>query len=206
MKRILCAAVAMSAIAGAAQAQDSESIAINAEVGSKCGVYGNTLTVTLPQDLTDANAMIRNGVTGEIATALNGARLIAFCNDIGNTVQVERAVLSNTDSSVTDNGGLASAGFAHYVRYELDMSLNNAFLDSTTTAGASAADRFGGHNSLSSSATWLQFAQASGGAAVPSSNAANQKFAASGWASLTDRRLAAGNYVGSVRVTVTPGA
>lgn len=204
MKRILCATAGLMAIAGAANAQDVESLAINGEVAAKCGVYGSTLTVDLPQELTNENAMLRGAVSGEIATALNGARLIAFCNGVGNTVQVERAVLANTDASITDNGSLASGGFAQYVKYELDMSLNGTVLDSTTSATASPANRFGGHNSGSSSATWLQF-QAVGNA-VPSSNSSNNKFAASGWASLTDRRMAAGNYVGSVRVTVTPGA
>lgn len=205
MNRIAFAAASAAAlmIAGAASAQDSQSVAINASVAPKCGVSAQQTTVTLSQDLTDSDAKVRSGVTTEIASALNGARIIAFCNGVNNSVEVKRAVLARTGSTGT---GLAEGGFAQFIRYNLDTTLNGVALDSTSTDGASTvASRFGGLTSLSDTNTHVRFAQAaSNGAPVASSNGSTPT--AINWSSLTDRRLAAGAYTGSVEVTVTPGA
>src|SRR5690606_29022120 len=98
-------------------------------------------------------------------------------------------------------------GFAQFVRYNLDTSINGLALDSTSTDGGTVvADRFGGHDSGSSTATHVKFAQAaSNGAAVASSSGATPT-AATGWASLTDRRLAAGDYTGYVTIELTPAS
>lgn len=205
MNRIAFAAASAAAllVAGAASAQDTQSVAINASVAAKCGVSAQQTTVTLGADLTDADAKVRTGVTTEIANALNGARIIAFCNGVNNTVEVKRAVLARTGST---GSGLTDGGFAQFINYNLDASLNGVALDSTSSAGASTvASRFGGHISLSDSNTHVRFAQAaSNGAPVASSNGSTPT--ATNWSSLTDRRLAAGTYTGSVEVTVTPSA
>ena len=205
MNRIAFAAASAAAllVAGAASAQDTQSVAINASVAAKCGVSAQQTTVTLGADLTDADAKVRTGVTTEIANALNGARIIAFCNGVNNTVEVKRAVLARTGST---GSGLTDGGFAQFINYNLDASLNGVALDSTSSAGASTvASRFGGHISLSDSNTHVRFAQAaSNGAPVASSNGSTPT--ATNWSSLTDRRLAAGTYPGSVEVIVTPGA
>lgn len=205
MNRIAFAAASAVAllVAGAASAQESKSVAINASVAPKCGVSAQQTTVTLAADLTDADARVRSGVTTEIANALNGARIVAFCNGVNNSVEIKRAVLARTGAA---GNGLADGGFAQFIRYNLDATLNNIALDSTSTAGASnVASRFGGHISLSDSNTHVRFAQAvSNGAPVASSNGSTST--ATDWSSLTDRRLAAGTYTGSVEVIVTPGA
>ena len=205
MNRTAFVAVSAAAlmIAGAASAQDSQTVAINASVAPKCGVSAQQTTVTLAQDLTDSDAKVRSGVTTEIANALNGARIIAFCNGVNNSVEVKRAVLARTGSTGT---GLTDGGFAQFIRYNLDASLNGVALDSTSTDGASTvASRFGGLTSLSDTNTHVRFAQAaSNGAPVASSNGSTPT--AANWSSLTDRRLAAGAYTGSVEVVVTPGA
>ena len=205
MNRIALVAASTAAllVAGAASAQDSQSVAINASVAPKCGVSAQQTTVTLAADLTDADAKVRSGVTTEIANALNGARIVAFCNGVNNSVEVKRAVLARTGAT---GSGLADGGFAQFIRYNLDTSLNGVALDSTSTEGASTvASRFGGHISLSDSNTHVRFAQAaSNGAPVASSNGSTPT--ATNWSSLTDRRLAAGAYTGSVEVIVTPGA
>ncbi|WP_313472129.1 hypothetical protein [Brevundimonas sp.] len=205
MNRIAFVAASAAAllVAGAASAQDSQTVAINASVAPKCGVSAQQTTVTLAADLTDADAKVRSGVTTEIANALNGARIVAFCNGVNNSVEVKRAVLARTGATGT---GLADGGFAQFIRYNLDASLNGVALDSTSTDGASTVpSRFGGHISLSDSNTHVRFAQAaSNGAPVASSNGSTPT--ATNWSSLTDRRLAAGAYTGSVEVIVTPGA
>ncbi|MBL4897184.1 MAG: hypothetical protein JKY75_10050, partial [Erythrobacter sp.] len=125
------------------------------------------------------------------------------CNAPNSQVEVQRAVLARVGATGT---GLTDGGFSQFVRYNLDTSINGLALDSTSTVGASTvANRFGGHISLSSTATHLQFAQAaSNGQAVASSNGSTST--ATDWSSLTDRRLAAGNYTGFVNVILTPGA
>lgn len=206
MKRIVIAAATaalVAGVAGTASAQVNKQVDINGTVASKCGISAQSSTVTLANDLTDANAKVRSAVTQEIATALNGAKIVAFCNHGNSQVNVERAVLARDGAT---GNGLTTGDFAQFIRYNLDASINGLFLDSTTTAGASTvAQRFGGHDSLSSTATHLQFApSASGGAAVASSNGSSP--IATNWSSLTDRRLAAGAYTGYVNVTLTPGA
>lgn len=204
MKNILIAAasVATIAFAGTASAQQA-SVDINAAVASKCGISTQQSVITLGTDLTDDQARVRGAVTQEIATALNGAQIVAFCNAPNSTVNVERGVLTRVGATGT---GLTDGGFAQHVRYNLDTSINNLFLDSTSTAGGSTvANRFGGHISLSSTATHLRFDPAtSAGTAVASTNGSSPT--ATNWSSVTDRRLAAGSYTGFVTVTLTPGA
>lgn len=204
MNRIAFVAASAAAllVAGAASAQ-SKTVVINGEVAAKCGVSAQQSTVALSADLTDSNAKVRGAVTNEIAAALNGAQIVAFCNGVNNTVEIKRAVLARVGST---GNGLTDGDFAQFIRYNLDASLNGLFLDSTTTAGASAVGaRFGGHDSLSSAATRVAFsASTTGGTAVATSNGTNST--ATDWSSLTDRRLAAGSYTGSVEVVLTPGA
>lgn len=204
MKKIVLAAttaILSLGLASAASAQ-SQAIDINADVDSKCGISAASTVVTLG-DLTGSNAKVRSAVTQEIANGLNAAKIIAFCNAPNSTVNVERSVLARVGATGT---GLTDGGFAQFVRFNLDASINGLALDSTSTAGGSTvAQRFGGHDSGSSTATHLQFAPAtSAGAAVASSNGSTPT--ATNWSSLTDRRLAAGDYVGEVEVTLTPGA
>lgn len=205
MKRILFAAasVAALALAGAASAQDSQSVGVSASVAAKCGVSAQSTTVTLANDLTDADAKVRADVTTEIANALNTARIVAFCNGVNNNVTVERAVL-RLDGATSN--GLAAGGFAQYIRYNLDASLNGLVLDTTSVAGPSTvAQRFGGHVSLGDSNTHVRFAQAgTSGAAVATQGGSS--LISTDWTSNTDRRLAAGTYTGSVNVIVAPAA
>ncbi len=205
MNRIAFVAASAAAllVAGAASAQDTQSVAINASVAPKCGVSAQQTTVTLAADLTDADAKVRSGVTTEIANALNGARIVAFCNGVNNSVEIKRAVLARTGATGTST---TEGGFAQFIRYNLDATLGGVALDSTSTDGASTvASRFGGHISLSDSKTHVLFAQAaSNGAPVAAANGSTPT--ATNWSSLTDRRLAAGAYTGSVEVIVTPGA
>lgn len=199
----LAASVAALGIASTASAQQvSQQVDINAIVGSKCGISAQQTSVTIG-DLTGADAKVRSAVTEEIATALNNAKIVPFCNAPNSKVEVQRAVLARTGASGT---GLADGGFAQFVRYNLDASINNQFLDSTSSDGATTvANRFGGHVSLSDAKTHLLFSQASvGGAPVASSNGSSPT--ADNWSSLTDRRLASGNYAGYVNVILTPGA
>jgi len=205
MKKFLIAAVSVAtlAVAGTASAQAvNQQVDINANVGAKCGISAQQTTVTIG-DLTGADAKVRSAVTQEIATALNNAKIVPFCNTPNSQVEVQRAVLARVGANGT---GLADGGFAQFVRYNLDASVDNQFLDSTATDGPTqVANRFGGHVSLSSTATHLRFAQAStNGTPVATSNGSSP--ISNNWSSLTDRRLASGNYTGYVNVILTPGA
>ena len=204
MKRSILAASAAAVFAvaaGSANAADTR-IDINAQVDSKCGISSQASSITLG-DLTDANAKVRSTVTEEIAQKLTDTRVVAFCNNGGSNVRVARAVLALDGASGT---GLAQGDFAQFIRYNLDTSINGLALDSTSTdEGSTVAQRFGGHDSLSSAATRVQFVKAaSQGAAVASSNGSSRT--ATNWSSLTDRRLAAGNYSGYVSIELTPAA
>ena len=204
MKKIAFAAASAAALLVAGTASAQQQVDINGFVASKCGVSAQSTTVNLANDLTDISAMPRADVTTEIAAALNGARIIAFCNQVNSQVEVKRSVLRLVG---TNNGNGVGGGFANQIRYNLDASLGGNFLDSTTTAGASTvAARFGGHSSLSDTNTHVRFAPASsqGSAVATMGNLADQY--AHNWGANTDRRLAAGNYQGAVQVILTPGA
>lgn len=206
MNRVIFAAASAAAflVAGAASAQvttANQTVTINGNVEAKCGVSAQTSTINLASDLTDGQALVRPAVTQEIATALNAARIIPFCNGASNQVEIKRAVLARSGAT----GGGLLGDFAQYVRYNLDASLGGTTLDSTSTDGASAAGRFGGHNSAGSAATHLNFAPAqTGGNAVAASGGSD--VTAGVWTPRTDRRLAAGAYQGYVEVVLTPGA
>jgi hypothetical protein len=206
MKKIIFAASAVAvfaATAGAASAAPVETtININAQVDSKCGISANASSIALG-DITGANAKVKSTVTEDIAQKLTDAKVIAFCNAPNSTVKVERAVLARVGATGTS---LTSGGFAQFVRYNLDTSINGLALDSTSTDGGTVvADRFGGHDSAGSTATHVQFAKAAvNGTAVASSNGSSET--ATNWSSLTDRRLAAGDYTGYVTVELTPAS
>lgn len=203
MKRIILAAstaIALAATAGAVSAAETTRIDINAQVASKCGISASSALITL-DELTGADAKVRSNVTEEIATKLNQAKVIPFCNKGGSQVKVERAVLAVAAPSGT---GTTTGGFAQYVRYNLDTSIAGLALDTTSVAGASTvAQPFGGHTSASDANTHIKFEKAAlNGTAVASSNGSTA--IATDWSSLTDRRLIAGNYSGYVTIELTP--
>lgn len=206
MKRIILAAstaAIFAATAGTASAAPvSTQIDVNAQVDSKCGISATSSSITLG-DITGANAKVLSTVTDDIATKLTAAKVIAFCNAPNATVKVERGVLTRVGATGNQP---TSGGFAQFVRYNLDTSIDGLALDSTSTAGGTVvADRFGGHDSSSSTATHVKFVKATAdGTAVASSNGSSPT--ATNWSSLTDRRLAAGNYTGFVTIELTPGA
>lgn len=205
MKRIILAAASVALFAGSASAQSvNQTVTFEGEVAAKCGISAQSSSFVLNSDLTDSAARVRAAVTQEIADGLNNARIVGFCNGLNNNVTVERDVLARDGAT---GNGLTDGGYAQFIRYNLDASINGLPLDSTGTPGATTVtQRFGGHISLSDSNTHIRFApSASNGTAVATSNGATRN-AATGWSSLTDRRLAAGDYTGAVTVTLSPAA
>lgn len=205
MKRIILAAtsaIALAATAGAASANETTRIDIDAQVASKCGISSSSSLITL-DELTGADAKVRSNVTEEIATKLNQAKVIPFCNKGGSKVTVERAVLAVAGASGTS---VTTGGYAQFVRFNLDTSINGLPLDTTSVAGGSTvAQPFGGHTSAGDVNTHIKFVKAAvDGTAVASSNGSSA--VATNWSSLTDRRLIAGDYTGYVTVELTPGA
>lgn len=203
MKRIILAAstaIVFAATAGVASAEDTATININALVASKCGITASSSLITL-DELTGADAKVRSNVTEEIATKLNQAKVIPFCNKGGSQVKVERAVLAVANPNGTST---TTGGFAQFVRYNLDTSINGVALDTTSVAGPSTvAQPFGGHTSAGDANTHIKFVKAAvDGTAVASSNGSSA--VATNWSSLTDRRLIAGTYSGYVTVELTP--
>ena len=204
MKRIILAAtsaIALAATAGAASAAETAQININAEVASKCGIKTSSSLISLT-DITGTDAKVRSDVTADIATKLNEAKVIPFCNKANSTVKVERAVLTLAGGTT----GLAAGGYAQAVRYNLDASIGNVALDTTSVAGASTvAQPFGGHTSEGDVNTHIKFVEAvQNGKAV--ATVGNFSPVATDWGANTDRRLIAGSYTGYVTIELTPGA
>ena len=124
MKKLVSAATAVAlsiGFAGAASAQVvNQQVDINANVASKCGISAQQTSITLG-DLTDANAKVRSAVTQEIATALNNARIIGFCNAPNSQVEVQRAVLARVGpggalGTGSEAVGAVRAGAAKFAR------------------------------------------------------------------------------------------
>lgn len=205
MKKIAFAAASAAAllVAGTASAQQVQ-VDVNGFVASKCGITSRQMAVFLNNDLTNDQAKVRSTVTQEIADALNGARIVAFCNQVNSQVEVKRAVLRLNGWTNAEGAG---GGFANQIRYNLNASLGGNLLDSTSSAGASTvAARFGGHDSLSDTNTHVRFAPSNNDGAAVATMSQHADAYTTSFSSNTDRRLAAGTYQGAVQVILTPGA
>lgn len=227
MKRILLAAAAITAMAGAAQAQVAavaqpkveRAITVNAAADAYCGINGAGTSVNLSQNLVNSNAMVVGGaVQDDIVSKLNALNLTAFCNGANNTVNLQRSALSLGGTN-TSRDNLTSEGFAQAVIYDLGVAIagavrgdgatfaNNVIEDTTDGQGGPfPVGRFG----PTGTGAAVTFADAVSSGAYNTARATTRTTGgvfgpSSNYSSLNGTRLAAGSYSGEVRLELTPG-
>lgn len=209
---LILAVVASAAMAVPAFAQeggsnnDSATITVNGSTSAKCNIAGTDTTVQLGSyDLTNDQGRARNNVGSRVANALTALDMHAWCTGGQNRVVLSRTSLQATSSA---NGGLTETGFAQNIIYDVVLKIDGLTrtdrtddLIEATEDGTNGpvVNRFGptGQGAKLSFATFGTESSATsvGGTATLS----RDDYTA------TNARLVAGNYQGTVTLTLEPG-
>jgi hypothetical protein len=219
LNRLLAAAASLVALAIAAPAfaadtPDSTDVTINGTIAPACSVTATSNSVTLPDgSIANSDSYVNPGVAAAIANALNGAGVYAWCNGNHNAVVVSRTAL-------VTNGGVDQNGFASGVRYDLWITIADAFATNTNSSlvdgssdGAGNGPGIGVGTSYYVSAfgqpgpgTQVIFSAEGGTGNVSAvSNPSPSYDGPYGGFTTTNARLLAGTYTGHVTITLTPG-
>lgn len=208
----VAAAIYLPATAMAAPLAGSVAgVTVGGATPPKCEVSAAATTVTLSDDLTNENGRVKNNVGGKVADMLNTLNVKGWCTGNRNALVVSRSTLNHGD------GQRDEAGFNHAILYDINVNVANAFdtegsplADGTTDGPASgpgiggAANRPALRFGAEGAGEDFTFSQAGQASAVT-----NGRFAESGSENgeftLSNARIAAGEYSGTVTITLTPG-
>lgn len=218
MIKTLLAAAAVSAIGVAAPAFAQDTTApsttvfhINAENPAKCQVTANNTAVTLANDSVSNSQGFANSAIGQaIASQLTALNATAWCTGTRNSVVLTRSPLTTGDGS-------QSGGFNQAVIYDVAVDLADAMrVDNTkpiegTSDGAGNGPGAGAgsatpvnHFGPSGAGSSLTFTNEQGSSSNATTNSAPD-LARTSYPS-DPNRLVAGNYLGTVTLTISPGA
>lgn len=221
MKKILMAAVAATALIstpaladGENTTTDTETFNISASTPAKCNLESNEYDVTLAEyDITNDEGRARNNVGNRIAQALNALDIKAWCTGSSNDVVLSRSPLVHSTG-----GNETTDGFNRAVIYDIAMSITGATRSDGTTPleGTSDGAGNGPGAGVGSGLTVSRFGPNGQGANVRFENEAGSTSeaitdgeatseGARGAYSEDNSRLVAGDYSGTVTVTITPG-
>lgn len=219
MKKLLLAATAIATLGTATPAfadggnrnTDTEVFRIRANNPAKCNLEADDQTLRLANNrISDNDGFALNTVSADVAAALNGANVTAWCTGANNSIQMYRTALSTGDGEQT------TGGFNQAVIY--DVTLNIA--DATRTDGFSPIEGTsdgqgnGPGIGVGGGTTVSAFGPTGDGstvafAAESDSEAVNSDAPGTGGRSLYTsaqaNRLAAGQYEGFLTIEVTPG-
>lgn len=220
MKKFLMASVAIAACAVAAPAfaddntgTQTANITVEGHNVPKCNLNKDSGDVDLGSyDLTGDNGKAKTNLGQKVADGLNALNLKAWCTGGHNSVVVSRSALT------TGDGNQTATGFNQAIIYDVDMNIANAtrngspFFDGTSD-GAGNGPGIGAGSGLVVPA----FGPTGAGEAItfvpepafPTSEAASNgqagvEAARASYAT-DDARLVAGDYTGTVTVTIIPG-
>lgn len=213
MKKILLTSVAVAAFACATPAfaddntgTQTAAITVEGSTPAKCNIDKEIGDVNLAAyDLSSDNGRAKGNVGDKIANGLNALNMHAWCTGGANVV-----VLSRSSLQTGSTGGLTTTGFAQNIIYDVVLKVDglsrenvpNGWIEATEdgTSGPTVG-RFGPTGS-GAKLTFDAFAPSGpstatsvgGTGALPRSNYTP-----------TDNRLAAGDYAGTITLTLTPG-
>lgn len=219
MKNIILTSVALAAIAAAAPAFADEgsnnhdvTIQINGSTPAKCNINSDGASVTLADyDLTNDQGRVRNNVDNKIAQALTGLNLRAWCTGGHNGVVLSRSSLATGD-------GNAANGFNQAIIYDLNMEIegatrgNEAFYEGTSDGqgngpgvgvGAGIVVPAFGPTGQGSKISFIR--EPGSQVAAVSEGHQGSEGPRSLYTGENNARMVAGNYTGTVTVTLTPG-
>ena len=217
MKNIAILAAAAAVMMSGSAFAATQSIVVNGAVTPQCAITATATTVTIAAaNLADTDGYARLNVGSDVALALNGAGIQAWCTGATNGVVLSRTAL------LKGAGTVDASGFANGIAYDIAVKIPGALrgdgLDGSATGieGTSDGAGFGpGVGAGNASAAVDSFGPTGSGVPVTFLNEGSSTSGAittlggvgptGGFTVLNTNRLAAGNYTSTVTQTLTPG-
>jgi hypothetical protein len=215
MKKIAYLVGAMALVTAAPAFAAGQSITVNGSAAAQCSITGSP-SVTVNNDLADASGFARANVAADVATALNGANVTAWCTGNKNAVVISRTAFVKTGG--TTGGVVDGSGFANGVVYDLALSIPGGIRSDTnsdtdvdgTSDGAGQGPGAGSYTNLSvdsfgptGNGVVLQFGQEAGSSSI-ATTANGGDGATTAFSGNNSNRLSAGSYKSTVTVTLSP--
>jgi hypothetical protein len=217
MKFVLITTTAMAALsvspalaAGGPTSTQTTVFTVNGSTPAKCKINADNTSVSLTDDLTDDQGRVNANVASKVVAGLNALGVKAWCTGGANSVVLSRSTLNNGDGSAQD-------GFNRAIAYDLEMdiadakraggaSLNEGTSDGPGNgpgAGAGAGQAVS-HFGPTGAGSAVAFRQEPGTTVAAVTNGSATETPRSTYTE-SDARLVAGNYTGTVTMTITPG-
>lgn len=217
MKIQLIAGLALLASAGTAFAEEQTAVVVNASASAQCGVSGGNSAV-LAGDLSDSDGRVNGAASqNDLVAQLNATNTVAWCSGTtGNKVVLTRTALVRNGSTGTPDAN----GFLTAVLYDVGIDINDAnavnngyTYDEGTSDGAGSGPSFGpfGATGLGATVLFVNDTYAANGSlnsqfkGVDLTGKPTTDDGATNTFTQSTNRLQAGNYTGTLTLTLTPG-
>ena len=219
MKKLMIATAALAAVLaspafaveeGGTTDTQTTTFQINGSTPAKCQINADNTTVTLTDDLTNDQGRVRSNVASRVAAGLNALGVKAWCTGNANSVVLSRSTLNNAD-------GLAKDGFNRAIVYDVQVDAADAVrsgggsMSEGTSDGANNGPGIGAgagnpvlHFGPTGGGSSLVFQQEPGTTVASVTNGTTTEDARVAYTE-SNARLVAGNYTGTVTLTITPG-
>jgi hypothetical protein len=120
MKKIAYIVSALALVSAGQAFAAAQPVTVNGEVTAQCKITGTSF-VTVSNDLADGDGFARTDIGADVATALNGATVTAWCSGNNNSVVVSRTAFVKTGG--TPGGIVDGSGFANGAVYDVAVSI-----------------------------------------------------------------------------------
>jgi hypothetical protein len=219
MKKIAYIVSALALVSAAPAFAESRPITVNGTVAAQCKITSpiGTSIVTVSNDLADINGFARADIGADVATALNGAAITAWCSGNSNGVVVSRTAFVKNGG--TAGGVVDGSGFANGAVYDVTVSIPDGFRSDTSSDadvdGTSDGAGNGPGVGVGAGLGVESFGPINGGVVMTFANEGSSTSGAittdggDGATSLfgvvNANRLSAGSYTSTVTITLSPG-
>jgi hypothetical protein len=209
---MLAAAVSSPAFAdGNNRSTDTETFTLRANNPAKCNLSASDYTLSIGgNQISDNNGFARTTVSSDVAAAMNGAGVNAWCTGASNTLQMYRTAF------VTDTGNQEADAFNRAVIYDVEMSIAGAARSDgyTPIEGTRDGEDNGPGIGVGAGLTVGRFGPTAANAAVTFTADGTSNAVSNGALGGTQarsvftsdsNRLIAGQYLSSLTIELTPG-
>lgn len=220
MKKLLIAATALTTFVatpafadGNNTALDTESFTLTATNPAKCNLEASTYVLNLPTNsLTDNQGVALSTIGTDVAAALNGAGVTAWCTGSSNKLQMYRTAFT------IGTGDALASGFNQAAVYDVSLSVADATRSDGLTPLEGTSDGQGngpgvgigagltlGRFGPSGTGSTVTFAQEAGKTSSAVTNASVGGTNATSAFTTNNNRLVAGQYQSTLTIELTPG-
>lgn len=221
MKKLLIAATALTTLVatpaladGNNRNTDKETFTLRANNPAKCNLEAADYTLRLPNNsLTNDQGIAKGTIGGDVAAALTGANVFAWCTGNKNTVQMYRTAFA------VDDGDALLSGFNQAAIYDVAMLIEDAHrtdnvvpLEGTSDGqgagpgvGSIGAGILVGRFGAAGTGSHVTFLQESGQVSTAVTNASVGQAGKTTAFTASNNRLVAGQYVSTLTIELTPG-